>query len=321
MKSRSNRFVFVLALTTVFALQMGAPVWLPAGTAAVWAQTGVRNGEKVKTKGRVAKRQGDLVTLKTYDRGDVVMLLTSATSIKSKGGFLSSGKDFSQDSLLVGLRVEVEGFGNSEGQLAAQKIRFKESDLEVAKSIDTRVAPVEDRVARVETANEELASQVDELNNISKSLKTDIDATRTEMKDLNSKVNDRISALDDYDVKDSTTVNFKVNKYDLSPDAKQNLDTLAQKALNTRGYLIEISGHTDTTGSLEKNRVLSQNRADEVVRYLAEMHRIPLRRMITPFGYGSSQAVADNTTKEGREQNRRVEVKILVNKGEMTATN
>lgn len=321
MKSRSNRFVFVLALTTVFALQLGAPVWFPSGTASVWAQSGVRNGEKVKTKGRVAKRQGDLVTLKTYDRGDVVVLLTSATSIKSKGGFLSSGKDFGQDSLLVGLRVEVEGFGNSEGQLAAQKIRFKESDLEVAKSIDTRVAPVEDRVARVETANEELASQVDELNNISKSLKTDIDATRTEMKDLNSKVNDRISALDDYDVKDSTTVNFKVNKYDLSPEAKQNLDNLAQKALTTRGYLIEISGHTDTTGSLEKNRVLSQNRADEVVRYLAENHRIPLRRMITPFGYGSSQAVADNTTKEGREQNRRVEVKILVNKGEMAATN
>ncbi|HYX40921.1 MAG TPA: OmpA family protein, partial [Pyrinomonadaceae bacterium] len=60
---------------------------------------------------------------------------------------------------------------------------------------------------------------------------------------------------------------------------------------------------------------LSQRRADAVVRYLAEIHNIPLRRIITPFGYGSAQAVADNSTREGRQQNRRVEVSVLVNRG------
>ena len=60
---------------------------------------------------------------------------------------------------------------------------------------------------------------------------------------------------------------------------------------------------------------LSQRRADTVVRYLAENHRIPLRRIITPFGYGESQQVAENTSRAGREQNRRVEVRVLVNRG------
>jgi OmpA-OmpF porin, OOP family len=85
--------------------------------------------------------------------------------------------------------------------------------------------------------------------------------------------------------------------------------------LSAKGYVIEVSGYTDSTGSVDKNRRLSTARADAVVRYLAENHQIPLRRIITPFGYGETNAVADNTTREGRAQNRRVEVKILVNRG------
>jgi outer membrane protein OmpA-like peptidoglycan-associated protein len=60
---------------------------------------------------------------------------------------------------------------------------------------------------------------------------------------------------------------------------------------------------------------LSQQRADAVVRYLQESHDIPLRRIVTPFGYGQMKPVADNATPDGRRQNRRVEVKILVSRG------
>ncbi|HND18637.1 MAG TPA: OmpA family protein [Acidobacteriota bacterium] len=274
--------------------------------------------QKIKVKGRIAKRQGDVITLKTTDNREITVLISRTTSIKTKGGFLTSGKDFNLEALLVGLRVEVEGTNDAQGQLVAQKLRFKESDLEISKTVETRVTPVEERVSRVESANEELASQVDELNNISKTLRTDIDTTRTEMVDLNKKVNERISALDEYDVKEESTVYFKVNKYDLSPEAKQVLDDIAQKSTTIRGYLIEIAGYTDTTGSIQKNRDLSQKRADEVVRYMAENHNIPLRRMITPFGYGSARAVGDNTTREGRDLNRRVEVRILVNRATAT---
>ena len=60
---------------------------------------------------------------------------------------------------------------------------------------------------------------------------------------------------------------------------------------------------------------LSQRRADAVIRYLVENHNIPLRRIVTPYGYGEMNPVAENETREGRAQNRRVEIKLLVNKG------
>src|SRR5204862_7377564 len=106
-----------------------------------------------------------------------------------------------------------------------------------------------------------------------------------------------------------------VNSAVISPEDKHALDELAAKAMNTKGYVIEISGYADSTGNTARNRVLSQQRADSVVRYLQENHEIPLRRMITPFGYGDIRPVADNGTAQGRKQNRRVEVKILINQG------
>jgi outer membrane protein OmpA-like peptidoglycan-associated protein len=183
--------------------------------------------------------------------------------------------------------------------------------LRVARSIETRVNPVEGRVGTLESENRRLSGQVDELNEVSRAMKGDIEKANMGI----TATNERISALDDYVVQDQTTVNFKVNSWALSPEAKQALDEIAAKAASAKGYVIEIAGFTDTTGSLQRNRILSQRRADEVVRYLQENHDIPLRRMVTPFGYGPTRPVADNSTAEGRSQNRRVEVKILVSKG------
>ena len=129
--------------------------------------------------------------------------------------------------------------------------------------------------------------------------------------------NDRISALDDYAPQTALSVNFKVGSAVLSADAKAQLDELATKALNAKGYVLEVSGFADANGSVERNRALSQRRADTVIRYLVENHRIPLRRIVTPYGFGESNPVAENSSREGRAQNRRVEVKLLVNKGLM----
>ena len=129
------------------------------------------------------------------------------------------------------------------------------------------------------------------------------------------RAHERISSLDDYLVQDSANVYFKVNSAVISPEDRQALDELAKKAMTTKGYIIEISGHADASGNAQRNRTLSQQRADAVVRYLQENHDIPLRRMITPFGYGQMRPAADNDTPEGRRQNRRVEVKILVSRG------
>ena len=101
----------------------------------------------------------------------------------------------------------------------------------------------------------------------------------------------------------------------LTPDAKKQIDELAAHAQNAKGYLIEVTGFAYESRNKAANQRLSQQRAESVVRYLVENHNIPLRRIVTPFGFGELQPVADKTTREGREQNRRVEVKVLVNRG------
>lgn len=134
----------------------------------------------------------------------------------------------------------------------------------------------------------------------------------------NKRIDTIVSSLDDYDAKRGITVNFKAGSYKLSPESMASLDEIAAQAKTEKAYVIEITGFASAEGKAEFNKKLSQQRADAVVRYLADNHMIPLRRIITPHGYGTLNPVADNETREGREQNRRVEVKILVNKG-MTA--
>jgi outer membrane protein OmpA-like peptidoglycan-associated protein len=290
------------------------------------AQTrNVTNGQKMKIKGVVTRRDADTFTVRDNNGVDTVVRLTDRTTVKSNGGFLRSGNNYATTNILRGLNLEVEGRGDAAGQLVADKIRFNESDLRVARTVESRVDPVENRVGsaenrigQVEQNSQRLSGQIDELAAVANAAgggaKAAQETADQAVAGVNS-TNERISALDDYVVQDVTAINFRVNSAVLSPAAKQQLDDLANKAANAKGYVIEISGYTDASGSVNKNRALSQHRADAVVRYLAENHRIPLRRIVTPYGYGESQAVADNTTREGRAQNRRVEVKILVSRG------
>jgi outer membrane protein OmpA-like peptidoglycan-associated protein len=257
----------------------------------------VTNGAKAKVSGIIIRREADTFSVADDSNTETVVMLTDRTSVKSKGGFFRSGKDYGVTSLLRGLRVEVEGRGNSDGQLVAEKVRFDSGDLKFAKVVDSRVAPVEE-------ANKRLSGQVEEAGELSKLARNEA-----------GKAHERISALDDYAVQDSIAVLFKVNSAIISAEDRRALDELAQKAAATKGYVIEIAGFADSTGNTARNRVLSQQRADAVVRYLQENHDIPLRRMITPFGYGDLRPVADNSSEEGRRQNRRVGVKILVSKG------
>jgi len=257
----------------------------------------IPSGAKMKFKGVVIGRDSDTFTIRDRSRVDYQVLLTDDTSIKTHGGFLRGGKKYAVTDILRGLIVDVEGRGDSEGQLVADKIRFNESDLRAAITTDTRVGPVE--------ANQErIAGQMDELYAVAAEARSEAGAA-----------NERISALDEYDVQETVAVNFKVNSAVLSPQARQHLDDLAAKTSTAKGYVIEVAGHTDSSGSEAKNFRLSRQRAESVIQYLAVNHKIPLRRFITPMGYGKTEAVAENTTAEGRARNRRVEVKMLLNRG------
>lgn len=271
----------------------------------------VPRGERMKLNGLIMRRDGDTLTVRDKTGVDTVVELSEYTSVKSKGGFLRSGKNYDVTSLIIGLVIEVEGVGNDRGQLSAQKIRFDKDDLKVANAADARVRPVEDRVGRVEGEVGRISGRVDELGE-------NVAATNRRVDETNRRVdetNERVSALDDYDVLDTVTVYFPVNVFKLSAEAEAELSRLAERALTTKGYLIEVAGYTDSTGSYEKNRELSQRRADSVVRYLSERHDVPLRRIVTPLGFADARAVADNRTAEGRKLNRRVEVKLLVSRG------
>jgi outer membrane protein OmpA-like peptidoglycan-associated protein len=127
--------------------------------------------------------------------------------------------------------------------------------------------------------------------------------------------NARITAMDDYVVQSTATVNFKVGSARLSPESKAALDEVASAATTLKGYVIEVTGFASAEGGTAYNKSLSQRRAQAVIDYMVETHNVPLRRIGQSFGFGELQAVADNTTREGREQNRRVEVKLLVNRG------
>jgi OmpA-OmpF porin, OOP family len=257
----------------------------------------VPSGAKMKFQGVVIERNADLFTIRDRTRTDYQVRITDGTSIKTHGGFLRGGKKYPVTDILRGLIVEVEGRGDAQGQIVADKIRFNESDMRAAITSDTRVSPVEENQRKI-------ADQMDELYAVAQEAREQVAA-----------VNERVSALDEYDVQESVAVNFKINSAVLSLEAKRQLDELAARALAASGFMIEVSGHTDSTGGEQKNMRLSRDRAESVVEYLTVKHKIPARRFITPMGYGKSDAVADNSTLTGRAQNRRVEVKILANRG------
>lgn len=279
----------------------------------------ISSGQRVTIRGVVVRRDADGFVMRDLDGADVTVLLTDTTRvIERKSNPFRSARNYGVTNILRGLNLEARGRGDGSGALVADRVRFSDTDLRIARSVDTRVNPVEGRVGAVEENAQRLSGQLDELAAISNAARggaaaaqQTADAAITGV----NQTNERIAALDDYETLQTNEINFRVNSSVLSPQAQQQLDELARRFFSARNFLMEVRGFTDATGGIEHNRRLSARRAEAVVRYLAENHRIPLRRIITPFGYGESQAVADNRTVEGRARNRRVEVRVLVNRG------
>ena len=317
--------MFSSLMLAVFLLAFSASVGFAQDTTATAGSRTVASGEKMKLKGVVTRRDSDTFTVRDINGVDTVVRLDNNTSVKTKGGFLRGGTNYGQTQILRGLNLEVEGRGNGSGELLATKIRFNDSDLRVARAVESRAAPLEDRASTTETKlsqveqnAQRLSGQLDELAAVANTAKGGARAAQETADSAVAGVNatnDRISALDDYVPQDVLAVNFKVGSAVLSADSKTKLDEIATKAMNAKGYVVEVSGFADATGSVARNRALSQRRADNVIRYLVENHQIPLRRIVTPYGFGESNPVAENDSREGRAQNRRVEVKLLVNKG------
>ena len=316
--------LFAPAVLTCCLLVFSASPSFAQDTTSPSGSRSVASGQKMKIKGVVTRRDADTFTVQDMNGVDTIVRLNDKTSVKTHGGFLRGGTNYATTNILRGLNLEVEGRGNGT-ELVAEKIRFNDSDLRTARAVESRATPLEQRASdteakltQVEANAQRLSGQLEELAAVSNAARGGAKAAQetadAAVAGVNA-TNERISALDDYEPQTVSAVNFKTGSAILSPDSKTKLDDIATKALNAKGYVLEVSGYADSRGSINLNRALSTRRADAVIRYLVENHNIPLRRIVTPFGYGETNPVADNTTKEGREQNRRVEIKLLVNKG------
>jgi outer membrane protein OmpA-like peptidoglycan-associated protein len=288
-------------------------------------------GEKSKVQGVIVAHQGDVLKVRGDDDAIENIDLTNTTKIELKKS-LGRHTAMNMDSLVPGLRVEVQGRGNEKGDLVAERVTFDPNSMRASRQIDTRVAPLEARTGTLENRTgtlENRAGQIEtrqgQLEDTEKQTQAQVGQVQTQVGQVKteadqatqgvSDVNNRVSDLDNYDTKYSEVVYFRVGSVVLSADDKKKLDDLAQKALNEKGYVFEVAGFADKTGNAALNQDLSERRAHAVIQYLEEQGNIPIHRILTPAGMGTTHEAAANNTAAGRKLNRRVEVKVLVNKG------
>jgi outer membrane protein OmpA-like peptidoglycan-associated protein len=121
-----------------------------------------------------------------------------------------------------------------------------------------------------------------------------------------------ISNLDSYKQVGAASVTFGFDKSVLTKKDKAQLDQLGPQLSQTKGYILEVTGGTDSVGSAQYNYELSQRRAEAVVQYLASKYNVPAHKFYL-IGIGKDKEVAPNNTPEGRAKNRRVDIQVLSN--------
>jgi OmpA-OmpF porin, OOP family len=291
--------------------------------------TGVAQGQKLKLQGIIAVRSGEDVTLHT-DSGDKTVTLIDGTKVGSANFPLGMSRGHEGVAALVpGLRVEVKGHDSGEGRVIADDIRFSSRDLKTAydiqagltpttqhlemtdKQVDTNKQDIQDNKQQIQSNQQQDQQQIQANQQQIQSTQKQVEGTQADVSTLGK----RFDELADYDVKDEATVHFSVNSAKLSPQAKSDLQAVAASASNTKGYLIQVAGYADSSGNAAWNQELSDRRAEAVVNYLQQECNVNVSRVLAPAAMGVSQPVASNKTAEGRQENRRVDVKVLVNRG------
>ena len=268
-------------------------------------------GEKAKVSGWIISRRGDNLLVRDETTGQLsVVAVTQDTKITEKAGVLDMDrKARDATELLPGLKVEVKGAGGDSGEIVATKISFHGRAQRIAQGI---AAGEVDLKAMQKRTADSLAAVTARARDSMEALTS---RARDSLNALNKSFNDRIGNLDNYDTRFASSVNFATNSAVLDAAAKSAIDDIVARQPDMNGYLFEVLGYTDNTGSPMYNQLLSRKRAAAVVAYLTEHHHIQPRFIATPTGLGEDRPVADNSSAEGRAMNRRVEIKLLVNKG------
>lgn len=242
------------------------------------AQEPVASTPGPEIKGVITARNGNKMKVTADDGTSAIIALNNATKVKAASGLFGSKKTLGAEVLLNGLPVTVKTMQAGDSLVASQ-VSLRSNDLRTAMMIRNGTAQRFDEQA---AATEALRG--------------------------------RMGDIDKYNIKNTTNVYFDTGKAVLSPQAKAELCSTAVQAEATDNALMLVVGYTDSVGSEEYNQVLSEKRASSVINYLQQACRWKPYRMLTPTGMAESDPLASNDTPEGKAQNRRVSVNVLVSK-------
>ena len=276
------------------------------------------NGTQIKTKGLITGRDGENLTLKSSTGSRVVVELTDDTKVATPKGVLGIRRsEQSITALIPGLRIEVEGTG-TESRVVAKSIRFKKSDLQLAEVIQAGLTPTQQQANAnkedISTNKESISTNKNNINankERGEANQKQIAANQQDIQDTTR----RFSQLSEYDTRSKAIVYFATSSSTISNKDKEALRLLAQSTIELAGYIIQVKGYADSSGHAAMNQQLSMDRAQAVVAYLLQNCRIPLRHIVAPGAMGEADPAAPNEVADGRAENRRVEVKVLVNRG------
>jgi OmpA-OmpF porin, OOP family len=285
---------------------------------------GESDGSKVKINGLITGRNGDSLTVKTLKGStNVVVVLTDETKVQTPKG-LFRHQEQSVTALVPGLQVAVEGVG-TETRVVASSIKFSNGDLQLAETIQAGLNPTQQQqvINKANIAANQQGIQANEQETAANKVQIasnqeqiasnqeQITGNQQEIQATTQRFND----LSEYDTTAKATVYFTPGSYTISDSDKAALSLLAGSAIGTTGYIIEVKGFADSSGNAAMNEQLSMDRAQAVVAYLLQSCNVPLRHIVAPGAMGIADPAAPNETAAGRADNRRVEVKALVNRG------
>jgi outer membrane protein OmpA-like peptidoglycan-associated protein len=276
-------------------------------------------GDTKTVKGLITARTADTITVRA-DGATQTITLTDETKVQSPKGLGIRKEQMSWASLIPGLKVQVKGVPDGSGNLIAKEIKFSKNDLQTASMIQAGLTPTEEKVAanaqNIATNQENIAANKENIGVNS----ANIGANKAQIASNQQEVSRRFEQLADYEVTTEAKIYFRSGESTLGADDKSALSQLAAEATKLSGYIVEVQGFADSVGNATANQSLSKERAYEVVNYLMQEGNIPPRHIVSPGAMGIARPAASNETAQGRSANRRVEVRVMVNKGILSAS-
>ncbi len=234
-------------------------------------------------------------------------------------------EDMDVTAMVPGLTISAEGVGNADNQLEASKITFSPDAFAIEVAQQQEIMANKSAASNAQsTANQGVTAAADAQSSANQAQTSANQAGSTAQAagavavmnaaDIQT-VNKRVSDLDDYKTVAEAVIYYPTGQSTLDAAAKADLDKLAALASSTDGYMIEVAGYASKTGTKSANQQLSEDRAAAAANYLRNQGNIPLRRILAPAGFGSTHPDATNSDPQGRALDRRVDVKLIVNKG------